>query len=1134
MKPAPSFVGFRMFVAFLPGIAILATATAMERICGTTPLVISISLLMTGLFALRFWTLTGQPASFLNRHEMQPAASSDPMSVRMIRTGPESAAELDTRTDTDVCSRATESMYDGGSRTRQILDGLFGFVGLYSLDGTLIDANEAPLRVAGLRREDVLGRPFWETYWWSYDGDVQAALKDALMRAARGEVVRYEPVVRVVNEGRIAIDVTFSPLRNTTGEITHILGFGVDVTDRKRAECLLRQSESRLRTIVESAPECIKLLDADGALLDINPAGLGIIGATSTDRVCGLNALELVDPGYHRLFLDGVAAVFRGETTRQVFEIVGLDGQRHWMDQHAVPIWDTEQPDRVKQMLAVTRDITQQKRAESREAARLNRLKRLSETSLLLTGDPTAVFERVVRLIGELFEVRVVCLSEIVGRELRFRAVCMNGRTFSDMGGCPLEITPCASVEETRDICTFDRVSERFPEATFLRDHHAESYCGLPVLNSEGRVVAVICLLDDKPHEFSGEDHHLLSIIGQRLATEIDQAKVLIDREQILTSLRASEERLNEAQRIAHIGNWELDLATSALFWSPEIFRIFEIDPTTFSASYEGFLDCVHPDDRETVSRVYADSLMTNQPYEIVHRLLMVDGRIKFVQERGEHFHDATGRPLRSIGTVQDITERKRAELALAESEARYKRVERGINEGLWEFDVTTGMAYHSSRCLKMLGYSADDVPTRLGAFLDLIHPDNRADVRAAVEQCIHATRAFDAETRLRRRDGHYLWVRLRGESEHDADGNPSRISGSIGDISDRKQAEQAVIFERNRLRQILDSQYGLVVVLALDGTVIEVNQMSLTGRDRANVLGRRFCEVGWTEPCNEPQIRTAVAAAARGETVRRDIVAHFSGPGRRDMDAVFSPLRDESGLVVNIVVVAVDISDRKQMEVDLRRSLREKEALLKEVHHRVKNNLQVITSLLRLEAGRSVKAETNAVLSDMQNRIRSMAVLHELLYRSGAFDAVDLGTYLRQLATQSFPTLSERPGSIRLRLDLVSHHIVLDQAIPCGMLVNELISNCLKHGFPDGRTGEVGIDLQQVGSGPQLRLRVSDTGIGLPADFEVKRKKSLGLQLVSDLAEQLGGILEIQPGPPAVFSVTFNADKPNRSANPE
>jgi two-component sensor histidine kinase len=218
------------------------------------------------------------------------------------------------------------------------------------------------------------------------------------------------------------------------------------------------------------------------------------------------------------------------------------------------------------------------------------------------------------------------------------------------------------------------------------------------------------------------------------------------------------------------------------------------------------------------------------------------------------------------------------------------------------------------------------------------------------------------------------------------------------------------------------------------------------------------------------------------------------------------------------------DITDRKEADDALRLSLKEKESLLREVHHRVKNNLQVIASLLRLETSRSEVEDTKRVLKDMQGRILSMAVLHETLYRSGRFGQVELGAYLRQLAQQLFRVTS---GPARLTLDLSPVSVEIDQAIPCGLIVNELLTNSLKHAFASKTGGEVKLNLRQDDLG-EVRIAVTDTGVGLPIDFEIKGVRSLGLQLVTDLVRQIGGHLAIEGGPGAGFTVTFTPAMPH------
>ncbi len=179
-------------------------------------------------------------------------------------------------------------------------------------------------------------------------------------------------------------------------------------------------------------------------------------------------------------------------------------------------------------------------------ADEITRLRKLYELSMNVSGDPMQVFEMVARLIGQLLDVKVVCLSEVQGDKLNFLSVYVMGEMTRNAGTCDLKITPCATVEQTKDYRVYDRVMERFPEAKFLKSHNAYSYCGFPALGSNGEVLAVTCLLDDRPHEFTDADHDMLRIFGQRIAVEIERQRHIDEQARVQAELSKYRDHLQE------------------------------------------------------------------------------------------------------------------------------------------------------------------------------------------------------------------------------------------------------------------------------------------------------------------------------------------------------------------------------------------------------------------------------------------------------------------------------------------------------------------------------------------------------------------------------------------------------------
>ncbi len=248
---------------------------------------------------------------------------------------------------------------------------------------------------------------------------------------------------------------------------------------------------------------------------------------------------------------------------------------------------------------------------------------------------------------------------------------------------------------------------------------------------------------------------------------------------------------------------------------------------------------------------------------------------------------------------------------------------------------------------------------------------------------------------------------------------------------------------------------------------------------------------------------------------------------GERRPLAVVCTLQDLSERVRSLrlaqsnAALQQEIERRLHVERRMEASLREKEVLLREVHHRVKNNLQVVSSLLSLESDLVSDPQVLELFRDSQQRIRSMAIVHEQLYRSTDLASIRMDEYVGRLVESLCRSYGATP-SIGVRVDVEPVTVGIDIAVPCGLLVNELVTNALKHAFPSGRTGNLTVSVRRLPTG-QLHLRVVDTGVGLPATIDIEHTKSLGWRLIGALSQQLSGSIEVDRARGTAVSVTFN-----------
>jgi len=468
-------------------------------------------------------------------------------------------------------------------------------------------------------------------------------------------------------------------------------------------------------------------------------------------------------------------------------------------------------------------------------------------------------------------------------------------------------------------------------------------------------------------------------------------------REAAVEALRVNEKKLNEAQVLGQIGNWEYDIKNQKITWSKEVYKLYERDPVLGPPTAEEEAVYYSPEQGQTLRGYKQNAIETGQFFEYDLQATLPSGKQVYLTARLRPIKDAQGHVIKLFGTVQDITERKQTEAALTKSEEKFRKI----------------------------FYTSPDS-------MNITHLEN----------------------------GLYIsinpgFTRTTGYTEEDIIG---------------KNAIEAKIWDN------IEDRQKLVDGLKKDGEVTNLG----------------------------------VAFRTKGNNLRYGLIS--------------ASIIDLSG-VPYILSIIRDITERKQAEEKIRNSLVEKEVLLKEVHHRVKNNLMIIIGLIKMQEAKADNEMFNPLMQELEGRIRSMALVHEGLYKSADLAHVNLQNYIEMMSGQIHAQFgAER--DIRFSVQAAGVDVNLDSAVPCGLILNELLTNAFKHGFPDNRPGsgagncEINVIVNQAGG--MNVLTVADNGVGLPADLDWEKSEALGLRLIKMLSKQINSSIELDRSTGTVFRLKF------------
>ncbi len=410
------------------------------------------------------------------------------------------------------------------------------------------------------------------------------------------------------------------------------------------------------------------------------------------------------------------------------------------------------------------------------------------------------------------------------------------------------------------------------------------------------------------------------------------------ERKAMETALRESEHNLIEAQRIAHVGNWSRDISGNFISASKECNRILGFTGKGFPATSAELLKRIHPDDHDKYRAAVEGLLKTSLQYSTEYRILLEHETIRIVHEKGEIVLDQYGKPVRIIGTVQDITERKQIEDALSKSEERYFLAVDGANDGIWERDLRTDEVYFSPRWKSILGYEDHELPNDISEWKKRIHPDDLKRVTYAGKAYLDGhLPTYEIEYRLRHKDGSYRWILTRGACLRNPYGIPYRIAGSHTDITPRKIAEETRRQNEALFRAVLETLPVGIWILEKDGKIALSNEAARNIWGDALYVGIDQYDMykGWRYDTGElidNKDWAGARAVKKGETCLDEIIDIQCFDGKRKIivnSAV--PLKDEKGEVFAAVIVNEDITELKQTEKSLMESEKKFRTLFEE-----------------------------------------------------------------------------------------------------------------------------------------------------------------------------------------------------------
>jgi len=982
--------------------------------------------------------------------------------------------------DRDITERmqAEEALRESEERYRLISDHINDIVWQLDTGLRFVHVSPAVKRVLGYSIEEAIG--LHVTSLMTEEGVAQ------MKRVIQSQRYRHEGV-SVPNEYKmkhkdghwVDVEVVSSPVFDKDGRPIGFAGVTRDITERKRAEEALRESQDRYRLLAETTQDMICVIDLDERVEYINAAATQAIGKQSQD-IIGKAFADFFPPEIAKEQRLGTQRVFEsGEPFMTETRVIVPHGEM-WVRARLVPL--RRERGKVTALMGVLHDITESRRLE--ETLRSER----RELELMINTSPIIVFYKDK-------EGRFIRVNKTFAEALNRSEKDFLGKTVFDLYS---PVIAQGMAEDDRGVLESGRakvnIIEQYESSGGPRWVRTDKY---PIFDENGVPVGLIGFAQD-----------------------------ITERKQAEEALRESEEKYRTLFDNASEGIFVVQ-GGKLVFCNPMTTRMIGYSSEELRA--RPFTEFIHPDDRAMVVERHTKRLKGEELPEVYSfRILSSDGGAIWIDLRAVRIN-WQGQAA-TLNFASDVTDRKRAEEALSRAEENYRRTLDDSPLGVCIVTSEGETIYANRAILDIYGYDtieelrATPIKNRYTpesyAEFTIRHQKRKQGEDGPSEYEISIVRKNGEVRHLQVSRKETLW---NGEKQYQA---------LYHDITERKRAVESLRESEEKYRTLFDNA-GEAIFVAQGGKLVFSNPMTfrLLGYSREEIKVKPFAD--FIHPDDRKMVVERHAKRIQGDEVPPAysfrIIDRDGHTRWIDIKAV---MINWEGRVATLNFVS-DITERKRAEEAIQASLREKEVLLREIHHRVKNNMQVISSLFNLQAGVIKDKEALRILKEGQTRIRSMALVHEKLYQSGDLSRIDLAGYIQALSAHLFHAYLVDSNQVRLETEFEDLPLDINTAMPCALILNELISNALKHAFPAGRKGVLSIRLRR-GKDGVVELRIADDGVGFPEGLDFRRTDSLGLQIVNLLVGQLGGTIKMTGKKGAIFTVTFHEIKRESIKNPK